>query len=190
MELCEEKKALRRAVKARSEGLSKEYRESADRAIRDRVTAWPLWQRAESVFLYVSVRREPDTLALLRSALEAGKRVYVPRCYGAGVMRALRLERLDDLTCGTLGIPEPPEEAVEAPDRIDLSVIPCVTAGLDGGRLGHGAGYYDRFLATHETTTACLCHAGLLTEGIPMGALDRRMDYIITENGIVKAEAD
>ena len=31
------------------------------------------WRRAEAVFLYVSVRGEPDTRALIREAVEAGR---------------------------------------------------------------------------------------------------------------------
>ena len=186
MQLGEQKKALRREIKTRAAVLSEEDRKNADRSMFAWITGWTLWRRAESVFAYVSMWREPDTRALIDAALKAGKRVYVPRCYGEGVMKALRISSLDELTPGLMDSPEPPESAEEAPEQIDLALIPCVAAGLDGARLGHGAGYYDRFLAGHETVTVCLCHADLLTEGIPMGEFDRRMDYVITENGIKK----
>ena len=47
------------------------------------------WRRAEAIFLYVSVRGEPDTRALIREALEAGRLVAVPRCLEGGAMEAV-----------------------------------------------------------------------------------------------------
>ena len=106
-DLTETKKALRLAFTQRARELSEEYRRGADRAIREAVLASRLWQEAEAVFLYVSMWAEPDTRMLLSAALEAGKRVYVPRCYPGRVMKAVRIRSTEALRPGTLGIPEP-----------------------------------------------------------------------------------
>ncbi len=140
------------------------------------------WDAAESVFLYVSMWAEPDTRALLEDALAAGKRVYVPLCCPDRVMKAVRIRSTEALRPGMCGIPEPFDQTETASaGELDLLLVPCLTASRDGKRLGHGAGYYDRFLSGGHGITMCLCYEALLTETIPTDAHDVRMDFVQTE---------
>ena len=183
----ETKQELRRAYKAFGAELTREYRAFADCAIRSYVLHSEAWQRAESVFVYVSMWAEPDTRALIDAALAAGKRVYVPLCCPDRTMKAVRIRSLDELRPGTLNIPEPPEEnETAAPGELDLAVVPCVTATADGARLGHGAGYYDRFLHLHACPAMCLCYGQMLADALPMDEHDIRMDFVATEAGITE----
>ena len=179
------KQELRRAFKARGAALTSEYRAAADRAIFDAVLLSEVWRKARSVFLYVSMWAEPDTRALIGAALEAGKSVYVPLCCPERVMKAVRIQSLDELRPGMRGIPEPPADGEAAePGTLELAVVPCVTAAKDGARLGHGAGYYDRFLNGHACPTMCLCYGQMLAHALPMDEHDVWMDFIVTESGI------
>ena len=74
----------------------------------------------------------------------------------------------------------PPEEGTEIPGP-DLILVPCVTATPNGVRLGHGAGYYDRFLAEHSAKTVCLCFGALLRGDLPAEETDIPVDLVITE---------
>lgn len=179
------KQQLRREFKASGANLTKEYRDFADCAIRSFVMHSEVWQRAESVFVYVSMWAEPDTRALIGAALEVGKRVYVPLCGPDRTMKAVRIRSLDELRPGTLNIPEPPADNEAArPGTLDLAVVPCITATFDGARLGHGAGYYDHFLRLHTCPAMCLCYGQMLADALPMEEHDVRMDYVVTEAGI------
>ena len=181
-----EKKELRRAYRARGETLAEDYREAADRAICAAVLASEAWQRAESVFLFVSMWAEPDTGPLFAEAFRAGKRVYVPLCCPDRVMKAVRIQSLDVLRPGTYGIPEPPRDAETAkPGEPELAIVPCVSAAENGARLGHGAGYYDRFLRLHGCETMCLCYGSMLARTLPMDEYDVPMDHVVTEDGII-----
>ena len=193
--LRREKAALRCAVRERAAMLDPAELAASDRRIVDSVLSSSLWRRAESVFCYVSVGREPDTGAILCRALAEGKRLYVPKCLPGPerIMLAVRIASTEDLVPGTLGIPEPvfdpehPRETIDAAD-LDLMLIPCVTADRQGNRLGHGAGYYDRFLAPlarrarHPRdpfpAAVCLCHAALLSDHVPADPMDIGMDFV------------
>ena len=183
-DILDEKKRLRREFKARGAALTADYRLEADRAIREALLGSEAWRKAKSVFLYVSVGVEPDTRELLEAALKEGRRIYVPLCCPDRTMAAVRIESTAELSPGTLGIPEPPEENERAaPGDLDLAVVPCVTATREGARLGHGAGYYDRFLRLHACPSVCLCYGRMLADGLPTDKHDVRMDCIITEDG-------
>ena len=58
------KKELRAECRKRSAALSREYRESAGAAIRERVLSSPEYRQAGTIFIYVSMETEPDTLEM------------------------------------------------------------------------------------------------------------------------------
>ncbi len=177
------KRALREQVRRQAAAMSaQEAADSSGRIARDVLSS--LWYReARSVFLYISVGKEPDTRVLLRQAMEDGKKVYVPRCREKPVMDAVRLTHLEALRPNQYGIPEP--EAGETAERIDLTIVPCLSVSPAGDRLGHGGGYYDAFLQTHPCRTLCLCHLALILEDIPHGEEDVRMDALTFGEGII-----
>ena len=183
---AEEKKELRRAYRERGAALTPAYREAADRAICAAVLGSAQWKRAGGVFAFVGMWAEPDTRPLLEAALREGKRLYLPRCAPDGGMEALRVHSLDALCPGAYGIPEPPADAeTAAAGELDLALVPCVTATRAGARLGHGAGYYDRFLPRHGCATLCLCYAAMLADTLPTDGYDVPMDHVVTEDGII-----
>ncbi len=185
MEIPEQKKLLRRKIRERSGNLTEEYRRAADAAVRKAILGSEAWQSAETVFIYVSMWAEPDTRTLLGDALAAGKALYVPLCRPGGVLEPVRIRSVGELRPGMRAIPEPPDDGERAGEgAIDLALVPCVSAARDGRRLGHGAGYYDRFLTKHPCRTICLCYEALLSSFIPTDEHDVRMDAVVTETGI------
>jgi len=179
------KAGLRSRGREAAEQLTAEGRAAASRAIREAVLALPAYQAARTVFIYVSMPQEPDTLPLIDRALRDGKRVCVPRCGEKPRMDAVLIRSRAELRPGALGIPEPPGSApAAAPSEIELALVPCVAAGRDGSRLGRGAGYYDAFLAGQDIKKVCLCFEGLLADDIPMTEADVLMDAVVTERAV------
>lgn len=153
--------------------------------IAARVLSHPAYLAAKTVFIYHSVGREPDTLGIIRAALQDGKRICLPRCMAGGMMQLRQIGALSDLTETHFGIPEPGAHCPElSAGDIDLAVIPCVAANRAALRLGHGGGYYDRFLAKFTGTSLLLCREALVFSHIPRDAHDLSCTELITDKKI------
>ena len=181
-EVRAEKQRIRTETKRISERLTPDYRQEASREITRRILSLPFWAQAGTVMAYWSLPEEPDTRELMETALREGKNLLLPRCLDATRMAALPVKDLTGLTPGALGIPEPPltEDRTGIPEP-DLILVPCIAAAPSGIRLGHGAGYYDRFLAEHPGKTVCLCFRALLRADLPAEETDIPVDLVISD---------
>lgn len=162
--------------------LPEEYFMEAGEMIVSHLLESPVYINARSVFCYVSVPSEPPTMGIIQDALSKGKQVWVPRCVSEGIMEAVRIDSVEILQPGKYGILEPSCGQVAPSEMLfDLAIVPCVSASLSGKRLGHGAGYYDRFLGEHKCVSICLCYSRLIREDIPVESTDILMDYVVTD---------
>lgn len=178
--------AYRRQAQIMRDAIAPKQREACTTQIVSHVLDQPFWHDAKAVFCYVGVGSEVATLALLKAALTAGKRLAIPRCQPGGRMVAATLESLTALRQGRFGIPEPPLDApVLDPKTIDLALVPGLAFDLSGARLGYGGGYYDRFLETCPALRLGLCFTEQLREDLPAcEAWDQRMHALALPTGI------
>ena len=177
-----EKQRIREEIRIISGQLTPEYRQEASRNITRQVLELPFWKEAGTVMAYWSMPSEPDTRELMETALREGKTLLLPRCVDARRMVALPVRNLADVKPGRLGIPEPEpaEDGTETPEP-DLILVPCMAAALHGVRLGHGAGYYDRFLSEHPGRAVCLCFRTLLMADLPAEETDIITDLVVSD---------
>lgn len=183
----EEKRELRKKAKEIISLLSPAYCGQADRSICDLVTGMPEYLNAETIFCYVGAESEINTIPILQDAMKKGKRVGVPKCMDKRQMEVRELQTLKSLTPGTYGILEPPDaSALILPNEIDFALLPCLACSPDGIRLGHGGGYYDRYLESTSFMTAVLCKEALIMNEIPVEVHDKRADIVISERGITR----
>ena len=175
------KDEVRKQVHEQLQELDADYMEKAGRMILERILSKEDYQRANSIFVYVNLPREPETRGLICQALADGKKVYVPKCITAHEMVAVQIQGPEELKAGRMGIYEPEYHGEAYPEGFDLGIIPCVAASKAGARLGHGAGFYDSFLTRIPMKKICLCYGKLLREDIPMEQGDVWMDEVVTE---------
>lgn len=181
----ERKRELRKKLKKRRSTLTEEYKKDADSRIFRHIISLPEYRDAETVFCYVSTEEEINTRPVLERILFDGKRLGVPRCIGKGIMEVRMATHPDQLKPGMYGIPEPDEScALICPEEIDLALVPCLSCGRDGRRLGYGGGYYDRYLIQTTCGKIALCREKMLEEEIPVREWDLRMDKVVTERCI------
>lgn len=171
-------------------------KDAVSRKICECFIALPAYEQAETVLWYVHCRTEVRTMETLDKVLGQGKRCVIPYCtedeFGQNKLGLWLLRDLSELISGCWNIPEPPANRWFEPDRqisadeLDLVLVPGVAFDRDGGRLGNGAGYYDRLLANvrSDTCLAGVCYQSQLVAQVETGPLDVSMDIVITENQV------
>lgn len=113
--------------------------------IAERVLSLPEYIRARRVLCYASTQTEVSTRGLLREILRSGRELYLPRVLSSTAMEAVRLRDIADLKRGaTYDLDEPTGTEVLSPCDLDLLLVPGIAFDRRGGRLGYGAGYFDR----------------------------------------------
>lgn len=144
------KEEVRRELRARLRALPPEVRERAGREVEARVWTLPEVAGARVLLLYASLPAEVPTDDVAREALRRGITVVYPRCVtGTREMTLHALERLEALKEGSYGIREP--DGTSCPlvpvEEVDAALVPGLGWDRRGGRIGRGAGYYDRLFA-------------------------------------------
>lgn len=182
-----EKRELRKLLCKKLDSLTEEEIAHGNKKIEENFLSLD-FENAESAFVYVSAGREVETREIIQSLLERGVRVAVPRCLGKGEMVATQIESLDELSVGMYGLLEPESSAPEiSPEKLSLIVVPGLAFDESGGRLGRGAGYYDRFLEKAESALKVgLCREECLLSKVPTDEHDKRVHIVITEERIIK----
>ena len=195
------KSEYRKAIRAKLEATTEEYRSAASAKIAVNALAIPEMRKAKEVLVYYSVGTEPGTLALISKLLESGKRVCLPLCTDVGgdgkpgpadatdVMEARLIKSFDDLQPGAYGIPEPKEDTkLIPPEKIDLIILPCLACDTHCNRIGHGAGYYDKYLkrVKRKCFTMALCYEEVMADALPVEAHDVPVHAVVTEKQIYR----
>ncbi len=163
-------------------------RRAASEAICRQLLALPELQRAGLILSYCATPDEADLAALHQALRERGVRLAFPLTGPDGTMEA-RLAEPEQLRPGRFGILEPSSVRcpLVRPAALDLVLIPCVA--FDGAfhRLGHGAGYYDRYLPLcHQAFRAAAAFEAQRLPRVSTGAHDLPMDAVVTEAGVFR----
>ena len=175
--------------------------EQIDKGVMSRIicaqfVAHPIYQQAETVMWYIHCRSEVRTQSALLGELDAGKRMVIPYCtkdeQGHNKLGLWWLEDFAELVPGMWGILEPPKQRwgelgkEVAPEQLDCVMVPGVAFDRNGGRLGNGAGYYDRLLKSVRADAVLIgvCFESQLVEQVAMDSHDVAMDIVMTEKNL------
>jgi 5,10-methenyltetrahydrofolate synthetase len=138
-----------------------------------------------SLGCYWPFRREYDCIPLMRSVIDAGGQVALPVVIKKGQPLEFRpWTPQTKMEAGVWGILHPAQGEPVKPAAL---LIPLVGFDQKGFRLGYGAGFYDRTIATYETWPLKI---GVGFDFQRMNDIhphqhDIPMDFIVTEKGVV-----
>lgn len=190
---AEKKKKLRAVCLKKRNELPLEKRMVVSEKIKRQVFASRTFQCAETVFVYASYKSEVDTKNLIRDALQAGKRVAVPKVHGSD-MDFYEISSWEELFPGYRGILEPQTQEKEPlfPQKSDVMLLPGAVFDCQGGRIGYGGGFYDRYISKIEHTCGAIPYrmalafpCQLVFRKLPTEEHDRKMDCILTGRSVI-----
>jgi 5-formyltetrahydrofolate cyclo-ligase len=188
-DLFERKTAIRK--QAHENRRQQQEKDAVSERIVRRFMDLPEYEKAGTVMFYVDVRDEVRTRQALPEALASGKRIVVPYCLD-GELELFWLENMEELELGMYRILEPKVELRDVaakrltPTDLDLVMVPGVAFDRNGGRTGHGKGYYDKLLqhARKDAPLIALSFECQLFEEIPAESHDIFMDKVVTEDAV------
>ena len=146
------KKQQRKLAVDRRRALTQDERDEKSRVICDiltRLIKEPRYSEVRTIFSYRGTWDEVNVDAFNDWAEVQGYRVAYPISLPKGIMKAAVPAEENAWHRAAYGILEPVMEnsKILEPGDIDLVIVPCVAFDEYGNRCGHGAGYYDRFMA-------------------------------------------
>lgn len=177
--------AIRRAEAARS----------APDAAKRLIAHWPESLRPSCLAGFHPIRDEIDPRLLLADLACAGSALCLPVTppRGSGEPLSFRGWRPGaPLVRSGFGVLEPgPEAPVVTPDVL---LVPLLAFDRHGGRLGYGAGHYDRTLtalrARGPVTAIGVAYAAQEHDALPLEPHDAPLDGILTEMGYMRVRED
>lgn len=189
-DIYQRKTQLRQRIIAKRDALDESTRQQSSARIVQRVVALREWQQARCVLAYASFGSELNTSALLENVLVSKKKLVLPRVDRAA--KKLRLYLVTDLSTdlkpGVFGIREPDAaRCSEASlNEIDFVLTPGVAFTPRGERLGYGAGYYDKLIASfaHAPALVAAAFSFQVIDALPMTSTDKQVHKIVTEDAV------
>lgn len=193
MAIFHDKKALRKEIIEKRNNMDLVNKEEMDKKILNKFYESKYYREAEKIFIYISYDSEINTRKIIDKALKDNKKIFVPRTeFKTRSMEAVEITTLDNLIESKYGILEPSKEEPHIdPNELDLIVVPGVAFDRNGGRMGYGAGFYDRYFKKinkdniNKIMKLALAYELQLLDRVPMNEQDVPVDCIITENGFV-----
>eukprot|EP00658_Telonema_sp_P-2_P002876 TRINITY_DN11059_c0_g1_i1.p1 TRINITY_DN11059_c0_g1~~TRINITY_DN11059_c0_g1_i1.p1 ORF type:complete len:244 (+),score=44.46 TRINITY_DN11059_c0_g1_i1:93-824(+) len=189
------KNALRKTHRSKLRSMSDEDILEASRAVAVRLSEMPEYQQSTAVGCFLSMPKEFNTRPLLELIFQDGKRCFVPRVESVesslmSMLEAESLRDIDGFERGAWDIPEPRSHRAEGSNEMELLLVPGLAFDRAGGRMGQGAGFYDRYLGRVEKNDKLITLIGvtldeLMVEQVPRDEFDSLMHWVLSPGSTI-----
>lgn len=181
----ETKRQIREELARKRDRLDAAFCKQAEVGISNQLRQMDIIAERGYLYGYYPLGRELSLLSFLQWALEAGKRVALPKVDG-NEMDFYEITSLNQVEKGSFGVMEP-----VTGQKVNWEEAVCLTPGVGfdekGGRIGHGAGYYDRYFERHPRLVKVgIAHDFQMIQEVPAEENDVPMEYLVTPKDIRK----
>lgn len=178
------KEVIREEMRRHRRNLTSEQVHEKSEIIRYKLEGKKIFKEANTIMMYISSFKEPETYAIIEHLLSEGKKVVVPvSVTSTNTILPTYIENVSELERGAYGILEPTIIRAVNPEDIDVVVVPGIAFDMHRNRLGFGKGYYDRLLENISAKKIALCYDFQIVDDLPITDDDIPMDLILTEEG-------
>jgi len=181
-----EKKSLRSLFLEKRDNTSFDFMKIASEKIQKRLKKINAFRNAQKIGVYYPIGSEILTQDIIQELLSNGKDVFLPKVIGENI-EFRKITDFSNLEKGSFDIMEPKDNC-QTDDNLDVVLVPTVGISPIGVRLGYGHGFYDRYLAKHKTATVSLTLEKQIVKNIPKSEHDIIIDWIVTEERILKTQ--
>ena len=185
---------LREQARAARRALDEPARQAAAIALLAQLRTLPAFDSARRVAAYAAVASELSLQPLIDAMLARGQQVFLPHVEQHAPQMHFAPWNGDArrLKTNHFGIAEPMVDAAQlvAAATLDLILLPLLAFDRRGGRLGSGAGFYDRALAFRLQQPAPpllvgVGHACQEVTEIPAEPWDVPLDAVVTDRELI-----
>lgn len=187
-----DKEVLRCDLRLKRQVLDKQQAKTWSQDIIARCMELIPWSLVKSFHTYVTVEseNEVDTWPLLKYTWQTYPKLLtaVPKLNQAGDYDSVAVTAKTEWQHAGVRIPEPKKSnKLAQTEKFDVIIVPMLGFDNAGYRLGHGKGWYDRFLVTQpQALTIGLCYELGHVAKLPHEPHDIPVKYIVTEKQILK----
>lgn len=192
-----DKISLRTRFRAARREIAEAQRQHDDQSINRAIEALCAERRAVRIAGYLAFDGEPDISAALSRLNVNGVEIYLPVIVSHAGHSELHFRRWPagggpslpgELRRNAFGIEEPMVGDHCTVNALDIMFIPLVAWDESGGRLGMGAGYYDRALeavsAARNPLRIGIAYELQRADSVPVTERDVRLHGVLTESGL------
>ena len=153
------KETIRAQIRERLRALTPDDRALRSRVICERVAELPVWKSARVATLFEPMNSEPHITTLVEELRRRGSEIII-------ILPSAREH--DDIP-------------IISP--VDLVLVPGLAFTRDGGRLGCGGGFFDRFLAnrTPRAAKVGICFNFQIVPSLPLEAHDIKVGVVVSD---------
>ena len=188
-----DKAFFRKKYKALRSQLDADSVDEMSLEIANQALELPIWEHTYyHTFMSISEKKEVDTQYLLHILHGRDKSVVVPKSnFDTFELEHYLLQENTPIKVSNYGIPEPQHGILIPPEQLDVVFVPLLAFDQNGGRVGYGKGFYDRFLSKCKKEAVFVGLSFFDAEEIvPTTPNDIPLKYCVTPSEIYTLKAE